>query len=129
VQKTQINPWTRQDRRGFSQAWKVDDARTVVFVSGQISLSADGEVMHEGDFAGQVRLTFENLRTVLEAAGATLDDVVKLSVFLTDMSRMPEYGMVKAEFFKGKQPASTAVGVTSLALPALMVEIEAIAVI
>jgi 2-iminobutanoate/2-iminopropanoate deaminase len=129
VEKIQINPWTWQDRRGFSQAWKVEDARTVVFVSGQISIAADGQVMHEGDFAGQVRLTFGNLRTVLEAAGASLDDVVKLGVFLTDMSRMPEYGMVKAEFFKGKQPASTAIGVTSLALPTLMVEIEATAVL
>ncbi len=129
MQKTQINPWTWQDQRGFSQAWKVEDGKTVVFVSGQTSVSADGQVMHEGDFSQQARLAFENLRTVLEAAGASLDNVVKLGVFLVDMSRMADYGMVKAEFFKGKQPASTAVGVTSLAAPGLMVEIEAIAVL
>jgi 2-iminobutanoate/2-iminopropanoate deaminase len=129
VEKTQINPWTWQDARGFSQGWKVEDGHTLVFVSGQVSISPDGQVMHEGDFIAQVRLAFENLRTVLERAGASLDNVVKLGVFLVDMSRMPEYGRVKAEFFTGPQPASTAVGVTSLAAPDLMVEIEAMAVL
>jgi enamine deaminase RidA (YjgF/YER057c/UK114 family) len=85
--------------------------------------------MHEGDFAGQVRLVFENLRTVLREAGASLDHVVKLGVFLTDISRMPEYGRIKAEFFTAPQPASTAVGVTGLAAPGLMVEVEAYAVV
>lgn len=129
MQKTQINPWTWQDQRGFSQAWKVEDGRTVVFVSGQVSASADGQMLHEGDFPAQARLVFENLRTVLEGAGASLADVVKLGAFLTDMSLLPEYGRVKAEFFTGKQPASTAVGVTSLAAPGYMVEVEAIAVL
>ena len=125
----QINPWNWQDRRGFSQAWKVQDARTVVFVSGQVSVTEDGQLAHEGDFAGQTRLVFENLRTVLERAGASLANVVKLGVFLTDMSRMPEYGAVKAECFQGPQPASTAVGVTSLAMPGLLIEVEATAVL
>lgn len=129
MEKSPINPWTWQDSRGFAQAWKVESPRTVVFVSGQASISADGQVMHEGDFAGQARLAFANLRTVLERAGASLDNVVKLGVFLVDMGRLPEYGRVKAEFFKGSQPASTAVGVTALALPGLLVEIEAIAVL
>ena len=129
MEKTQINPWTWQDRRGFSQGWKVEDGRTVIFVSGQVSISDDGQVMHEGDFRGQVRLVFQNLRTVLASAGASLDHVVKLGVFLLDMGQLPEYGMVKAEFFTGKQPASTAVGVTALAAPSLMVEVEAIAVL
>ncbi|HLG73070.1 MAG TPA: Rid family hydrolase [Chloroflexota bacterium] len=129
MNKTQVNPWTWQDQRGFSQAWKVEDGRTVIFVSGQVSNTAEGRPVHEGDFAAQARVVFENLRTVLERAGASLDDVVKLGVFLTDMSRMPEYGAVKAEFFKGPQPASTAVGVTSLAAPAYLIEVEATAVV
>src|SRR5436190_16770405 len=73
MEKTQVNPWTWQDRRGFSQAWKVEDGRTVIFVSGQVSVSDDGRLAHEGDFAAQTRLVFENLRTVLNQAGATLD--------------------------------------------------------
>ncbi|HZU11755.1 MAG TPA: RidA family protein [Chloroflexota bacterium] len=129
MEKTQINPWTWQDQRGFSQAWKVEDGRTVLFVSGQVSVSPDGQLMHEGDFPAQVRQVFENLRTVLEAAGASLQDVVKVGVFLTDMGRLPEYSRIKAEFISGKQPASTAVGVTALAVPGLMIEVEAIAVL
>ena len=129
MEKIQINPWSWQDRRGFSQAWKVEDGRTVVFVSGQVSVSADGQVMHTGDFPAQVRLVFENVRTVLEAAGASLDNVVKLGVFLVDMGRLPEYSRIKAEFINGPQPAATAVGVNALALPDLLVEIEATAVV
>jgi enamine deaminase RidA (YjgF/YER057c/UK114 family) len=129
MDKTQINPWTWQDRRGFSQAWKVEGGQTVIFISGQVSVSDDGQLAHEGDFAAQTRLVFENLRTVLNQAGATLDQVVRLGVFLTDMARMPQYGAIKAEFFKGPQPASTAVGVTSLAMFGLMIEVEATAVL
>ena len=71
---------------------------------------------------------FENLRTVVEQAGATLDSVVKLTVFLTDMINLRDYGRIKAEYFTGEQPASTAVGVTALARPELMIEVEALAV-
>ena len=129
MRKTQINPWTWQDQRGFSQAWKVEEGQTVIFVSGQVSASADGQPLHPGDFTAQTRLVFENLRTVLERAGASLEHVVKLGVFLTDMSRLPEYGRIKAEFFKGPQPASTAVGVNALALSAYLIEVEATAVV
>lgn len=127
--KTQVNPWTWQDSFGFSQAWKVDEGKSVIFVSGQASISAEGIVMHEGDFKAQVRLTLENLRTVLEQAGASLDDVVKLGAYFVNIEKLPEYGAVQAEFFKGKMPAQTAVGVSSLALPGMMIEVEAYAVV
>jgi enamine deaminase RidA (YjgF/YER057c/UK114 family) len=91
-----------------------------------VSISPEGQIMHAGDFANQARLVFENLRTVLQQAGASMTDVVKLGVFLTHMARMPEYNAAKAEFFTGAQPASTAVGVTSLAAPGLMIEVEAV---
>src|ERR671933_27073 len=68
VEKLQVNPWSWQDRFGFSQAWRVDGAQTVVFLSGQGPISADGELVAD-DFETQARQTFENLRTVLEAAG------------------------------------------------------------
>jgi len=129
VDKHQINPWTWQDAAGFSQAWRVEGARSIVFVSGQAPVSADGQSVGEGDFEAQVRQVFENLRTVLEAAGTALDAVVKLTVFLTDMSRLRDYTRIKGEFFAGDQPASTAVGVTALARPEMMVEIEAVAVL
>jgi enamine deaminase RidA (YjgF/YER057c/UK114 family) len=128
MEKTQINPWRWQDAYGFSQAWKIDGARSLIFVSGQASISADGVVMHPGNFRAQVRLTVENLQVVLKEAGATLDDIVKLGVYLVDMNNLPDYGAVQAEFFKGPMPAQTVVQISSLALPGMMIEIEAIAV-
>ena len=55
MEKTQNNPWRWQDAYGFSQAWKVDGARSLIFVSGQASMSAEGTVMHQGDFRAQAR--------------------------------------------------------------------------
>jgi 2-iminobutanoate/2-iminopropanoate deaminase len=128
VQKTQVNPWEWQDRLGFSQAWKVDGAQSVVFVSGQVPISADATVTAD-DFDAQARQVFGNMRTVLEQAGATFESVVKLTVYLTDISKLPDYRRIKAEFMTGRQPASTALGVQSLALPGMMIEVEAIAVL
>lgn len=127
--KTQVNPWTWQDRFGFSQAWKVEGARHLVFVSGQGAISPDGGLARTGPdvFEAQVRQTFENLRTVLEQAGGSLDDIVKLTVYLADMTMLREYSRVKAEYIKGAQPASTAIGVTGFAIPGMMIEVEAIA--
>jgi reactive intermediate/imine deaminase len=127
VERRQVNPWTWQDAAGFSQAWRVDGVRSLVFVSGQAPVSAAGQLVGEGDFEAQVRQVFENLRAVLEGAGAGVDAVVKLTVYLTDMSRLREYTRIKGEFFSGAQPASTAVGVTALARPEMMVEVEAVA--
>ena len=127
MEKNQINPWSWQDAFGFSQAWKVNGAGTLLFISGQTSISANGEVLHSGDFAAQTRLTFENLKTVLQASGASLGDIVKLSVFVTDMGMLETYGAVQAEFFPAEKPAQTLVQVSALALPDLMIEVEAIA--
>jgi reactive intermediate/imine deaminase len=129
MNKRQVNPWTWQDRFGFSQAWRVDEARSVVFVSGQGPISAEGELVGDGDFEAQTRQVFENLQTVLAEAGASLEAVVKVTVFLTDMGTLRDYGRIKAEFIPGEQPASTAVEVTSLALPGMMIEVEAIAAV
>lgn len=128
MDRQRINPWQWQDAAGFSQAWRVDGAQAVVFVSGQAPVSADGQLVGAGDFDAQVRQVFENLRAVLEQAGTGLEAVVKLTVFLTDMSRLRDYTRIKAEFMTGEHPASTAVGVTALARPEMMVEVEAIAV-
>ena len=127
MNKKQVNPWTWQDAAGFSQAWRIDDAGSIVFVSGQAPISADGRLVGEGDFEAQVRQVLENLRTVLEEAGSGLDAVVKLTVYLTEMSLLRDYTRIKSEFFAGEQPASTALGVTALARPEMMVEVEAVA--
>lgn len=72
MRKEQVNPWTWQDRLGFSQAWKVEGPQTVLYLAGQGPIGADGTVVAEGDFEAQVRHTFENLKTVLAASRATL---------------------------------------------------------
>jgi len=128
VNKRQVNPWTWQDRAGFSQAWRVDDPQAIVFVSGQAPISADGQLVGAGDFEAQTRQVFENLRTVLADAGASYESIVKITVYLTDIGKLSDFGRIKADFIPGEQPASTALEVPSLALPEMMVEVEAIAV-
>jgi 2-iminobutanoate/2-iminopropanoate deaminase len=129
MDKRQVNPWEWQTPFGFSQAWRVDGATSIVFVSGQGPIGPDGDLVGEGDFAAQARQVFENLQTVLEQSGATLEAVVKLTVFLTDISKLREYTQIKDTFFSGQPPASTAVEVTALALPEMMLEVEAFAVL
>jgi reactive intermediate/imine deaminase len=130
MEKRQVNPWTWQERFGFSHAWHVDGAQSVVFLAGQVPVSEDGEVIGVGDFEAQARRTFENMRTVLEQSGASFDDVVKVTVFLTDMSNLRDYARVRNEFVNtDATPASSAIEVSSLALPGMMIEVEAIAVL
>jgi 2-iminobutanoate/2-iminopropanoate deaminase len=129
MEKQQVNPWSWQDQFGFSQAWRVDGAASVVFVSGQGALSADGTIVGAGDFEAQTRQVFENLSTVLEQAGGALGSIVKLTVYLTEIANVRDFGRIKAEYLPGPQPASTAVGVTALALPEMMIEVEAFAVL
>jgi enamine deaminase RidA (YjgF/YER057c/UK114 family) len=100
-----------------------------VFVAGQGPVSPEGELVGEGDFEAQVRQTLENVKTVLGEAGASLDSLVKLTVFLTDIARLRDYGRIRAELLPGPPPASTAVEVKALALPGMMVEVEGIAVV
>ena len=129
MSKTPINPWTWQDRRGFTQAWRVEAPAAILFVSGQVPLDDDGDLVAPGDFDGQARRTFENLGRVLDEAGGTFGDIVKLTVYLTDMGRLPEYGRIRGEYIPGQPPASTAVRVTALAMAGLMIEVEATAVL
>jgi enamine deaminase RidA (YjgF/YER057c/UK114 family) len=127
--RTPVNPWTWQDARGFTQAWRVDGAGTTVYVSGQGPLDADGALVGGDDFELQVRQSFDNLGVVLGHSGAQLSDIVKLGVFLTDITRLPVYGRIKAGYIQGRQPASTAVQVSALALPGMLIELEAVAVL
>ena len=129
MEKQQINPWSWQEKFGFSHAWRVDKAESVIFLAGQGPVTADGQVL-KGDFEAQTRLTFENLRTVLDQAGASFESVVKVTAYFTDIANLRDYARVRNEFINVDQPpASTAVEVSSLALPGMMIEVEAIAVV
>jgi enamine deaminase RidA (YjgF/YER057c/UK114 family) len=129
MNKTPVNPWSWQDYRGFTQAWRVDAPSTILFLSGQVPLDDDGNLVAPGDFDEQARRTFDNIGRVLDQAGGAYNDIVKLTVYLTDINRLPDYGRIKAGFIAGQQPASTAIGVTALAMPGLMIEVDATAVL
>jgi enamine deaminase RidA (YjgF/YER057c/UK114 family) len=129
TEKRQVNPWSWQDRFGYSQAWRVDGAQAVVFLAGQGPVSPAGELVGEGDFEAQVRQTFENMNTVLEHAGASMEAIVKLTVYLTDIGLLRDYGRIRAELLPGPPPAGTALQVGALALPGMMIEIDAVAVV
>jgi 2-iminobutanoate/2-iminopropanoate deaminase len=103
---------------------------TIVWISGQVSQDKNGKMVHKGDFAGQARQALSNLKAMVEAAGGTINDIIKVNTYLTDLRYREELARVRAEFFpEGKLPASTLVGVTALADPDMLVEIEAIAVL
>lgn len=95
----------------YSQAVRTGD---LVFASGQIPLDPRTSELVTGDFRDRARRVFENLKAVAEAAGGTLDDVVKLTVYLTDLGEFATVNAVMAEFFHEPYPARAAVGVASL---------------
>ena len=105
-------------------------AGRMVFVSGQVARNAQGEIVGKGDVQAQTRQTLENVKAVLEAAGATLDDVAKVTVFVTNLDEhFSQIHQVRAHYFKSDYPASTLVEVKALAHKDLLIEIDAIAVI
>ena len=107
----------------YSQAITIDN---LVFCSGQIPLKPDG-ILVEGDIAAQARQVLNNLKAVLEAAGSSLDQVLKTTVFLADMNEFAAMNAVYSEFFTGEPPARSTVQVARLPRD-VRVEIEAIAV-
>ncbi len=122
IEKVVSFPWDSAYR--YSQAIRIGD---LVFVSGQASIGEDGGVVGVGDFLAQAHHTFANLRAVLEAAESALDRVAKLTIFLTDMANFPHVVDLRGQYFSEPYPADTTVQVQALALPDLMLEIEAVA--
>jgi enamine deaminase RidA (YjgF/YER057c/UK114 family) len=123
-----INPPPTQamyDAYHFSQATRVGDT---IWVSGQVGIDAATMAPGQGAEA-QAKLAFEALKGVLEAAGASLADVVELTTFHIDLrGDMPAFAKVKDAYFPDRYPSWTAVGVTQLALPELLLEVRAVAV-
>ncbi|TAM66982.1 MAG: RidA family protein [Microbacteriaceae bacterium] len=100
----------------------------LVYVSGQVGIEADGTTVGNGDFEVQARKAFANLETVLIEAGSTLGEVVKVTIFLTDMANLETVVQLRAEYFSKPYPADTLIEVSSLAQPDWQIEIDAIAV-
>ena len=124
--KSHNPPWPWAEKFRISQAVQVGDT---VYVSGQGPLDPQGNLVGEGDMAAQSRQVFANIRAVLAEAGATMDDVVKITSFITDTGRYAEYSAARAQAFPNHVPASSTVTVADLVLPGMLVEVEAIAVL
>lgn len=123
-----INPWTWQEQMGFVQANEITGAQQMLVCSGQTSVDDNGAPVHVGDMGGQISKALDNLETVLKQAGYELRDIVRLNVYTTDVDAFFQNYQVVASRLAGVELASTLVGVTRLAFPDLLVELEATAV-
>jgi enamine deaminase RidA (YjgF/YER057c/UK114 family) len=104
------------------------EGRRLVFLAGQLSRDANGNVVGKGDMRAQIVQTCENIKTALAAAGASLTDVVKMTTFVTDIDEFMRHVDVRLEYFGKALPTSTTVEVRKLAQPDLLVEIEVMAI-
>jgi 2-iminobutanoate/2-iminopropanoate deaminase len=105
------------------------EAGPLLFLSGQVARGADGRLVGRNDLAVQTRQAFRNLCDLLQSGGSSVNHVIKLTYFVTDMSQWPKVAAVRAEFFPSYLPASTTVEVSRLFNPDYLIEIEAVAVI
>ena len=113
---------------GYSQGVKVTNAQTLLFLAGQVPYAPDGTPAYRGDFRAQARHVFGAVKTLVEAQGGTLANVVKIITFVTDIRFRMDFGVVRDEFFPSNKPASTFRQVVSLSHPDYMIEVEAIVV-
>ena len=130
ARKTAMNPAgiAPPIRPYYSNCVKVAPGAPLLFLSGQVGLDARGRLVGP-DATSQTRQAIENLRVMLAANGATLDDVVRVTVYVTDMRHFDEIASVRLQAFPKHGPASTIVEVRALALPGLLIEIDAVAVL
>ncbi len=117
--------WEREV--AFSQCIRCE-AGPLLFLSGQVPLDVAGKLVGRRDLEVQTRTAFANIRDLLATAGSTMEDVVKLTYFVRDMSQWPTVQKVRAEFFPRYHPASTTVEVSRLHKEEYLIEIEAVAV-
>ena len=125
-----VNPWSWSVELGYNQGEVVSGQARTLYCAGQTAMNASGEPQFDGDMAGQVSLSLDNLSAVLGAAGMSLAHLVRLNVYTTDVDLLfQHYGALAARLgAAGVAPVTTMLGVSRLALPSLMVEVEGTAV-
>jgi len=125
VQHEEINPWEWSKAFGFSQAVKLTGAQELLICSGQTAMGPDGSLPASADMGDQVRVALDNVVAVLAAVGMTPADIVKTTIYTTDVDSVIAVIGPEAQRVLGSSlPANTLVGVTRLAFPELKVEIE-----
>ncbi|MFJ6409534.1 RidA family protein [Streptomyces hydrogenans] len=130
VERAAVNPVTWSLDLGFNQGELVTGHTRTLYVSGQTATDAAGGPRHDGDMAAQLALSLDNLEAVLGEAGMSLAHLVRLNVYTTDVDLLfPHYGVLAARLgAAGVAPATTMLGVTRLAIPGQLVELEGTAV-
>ncbi|GHG11488.1 RidA family protein [Streptomyces zaomyceticus] len=130
MQRTAVNPVTWSVDLGFNQGELVSGHTRTLYLSGQTAMSGDGKPLHEGDMAAQLALSIDNVEAVLGEAGMTLANLVRLNVHTTDVDLLfRHYGELAGRLgAAGAAPATTMLGVTRLAIPGQLVELEGTAV-
>ena len=119
----------RQPNGHFSQATAIAARGKLVFISGMTARKADGTIAGVGDITVQTRQVCENIKAAVEEAGGTLDDVMRVDVYVRNMEHFKEIHSVRQEYFKPPLPASTMVEICKMTSPDYLIEINAIAVI
>ena len=119
----------RQPNGHFSQATAIAARGKLVFISGMTARKADGTIAGVGDITVQTRQVCENVKAAVEEAGGTLDDVVRVDVYVRNMEHFDAIHKVRREYFKPPLPASTMVEVTKMVSSDYLIEINAIAVV
>jgi enamine deaminase RidA (YjgF/YER057c/UK114 family) len=127
MERSDVNPWDWSKAFGFSQAVDVSGASHVLLCSGQTATGDDGSPPTTSDMAKQVEQALSNLTTVLASAGMTMANVIKLTVYTTDVDELLAAYGTAVQFLGDNLPAMTLIGVARLAFPELKVEIEATA--
>ncbi len=131
MRTTRLNPDTVAPPIGsYSHGVRVETSEVVwIYVSGQVALDAEGTLVGAGDMRGQTEQVFENLRAILEANGATFDDVVKITTYVTTLDDLGGMREVRGRYLRSEFPASTAVQVAALVLPDALIEVDVVAVV
>jgi enamine deaminase RidA (YjgF/YER057c/UK114 family) len=128
VEKTFVRG-TWQQKRAFSPAVSVSGATRTIYVAGHTGAKADDGTIHAGDFDAQCKQTFRNIERTLAEAGAKLDDLVTMTVFIIDARYTTRMTELRTEIFGKDFPASAAITVSGFADPSIMIEIQGIAVV
>ncbi|MFF7047730.1 RidA family protein [Streptomyces griseorubiginosus] len=130
MKRTPVNPVTWSVEMGFNQAELVSGHTRTLYCSGQTAMDPEGKPQHDGDMAAQLTLTLDNLEAVLNEAAMSLENLVRLNVYTTDIDRLlPHYGVLASRMTAaGVKPTTTMLEVTRLAIPGQMIELEATAV-
>lgn len=131
MRTTRSNPDTVAAPIGsYSQSVRVETAdATWIYVSGQIAVDLDDELVAPNDLPAQTQQVYENLHAVLEAHGATFGDVVKIQTYFTTLDGLAESREIRARYLPAEPPASTAVQVIALVVPEAVIEVDVVAVV